>query len=1116
MVTGQIYVFNIKSVLIFAFFLVGIINNQSKVNAQPWMEAGMEADGRLNFFKVQRAFNEYWKERPIEKGSGYKPYKRWEYYWQSRVDEAGYFPPAGLAKQEWDRYLAKVNTTGNRFVSNWTNIGPISTTTGYGGIGRTSAITFDPTNSNIIWVGTPGGGLWKSIDNGLTWTTNTDTQLAHLGVSDILIDPTNTNIMYIATGDADAGDTQSIGVLKSTNGGVSWQTTGLNWTASQTRRIYRLIMDPNDVNVLLAATNIGLYRSLNGGTTWTVELANSVRDVIANPDINQNIFYACNSTTIFRSTDNGDNFTSVITLTGTNRIALAVTPANTNYVYAVSSKSAGSGFNAVHRSTNAGVSFTQQSTSPNILSGAQDGSGANGQGWYDLCITADPLDAEIVYVGGINTWKSQNGGATWVINTFWYDVSGLPTVHADKHLFKWQNTNTLWSGNDGGVYFTTNGGSTWTDRSSGLVNSQIYRLGVSQSDSKVIVGLQDNGTKLRSTAGIWSDHIGGDGMECLIHPTNPSIMYGEYQNGVLHRSTNGGASWTNIRNNISTTIQGSWITPFELDPITPTTIYAAYAHLYKSTNQGNSWTIIGNSSVIGTNNKTILEICKSNPNHIYVGTSDRISRTTNGGTTWAEIILPISISSLEVHPTKPNTIWVTASNYTAGAKVYKSINGGRTWQNISGTLPNFPYNTIVHNHDLPESVYVGGDLGVFYLNNDMSDWQPFISGLPNVEIFELEIDYTEDRIYAASYGRGLWYSDLQIPATVCMAPVDVVVRPSHLSLNIQWTVPTTAPSQGYQYAVTTSATPPASGTVTTVNDITVGSLAANTLYYIHVRSNCGSGQSVWKTIAERTAITCGSTFSDSGGSGGNYSNNEYRLTTICPSTSAQTVSMTFTSFSTESNYDGLYFYNGSIFDNMMPSTSGVLASGYPAGSYHGTNNPGTVSSSHSSGCLTALFRSDGSTVSSGWLTSAIVCNNTCSNIVTNANDSGPGSLRAALSCAASNPTITFENSLINQTINLMSPIVVSSSFTMAPNILLGLKISSTNGHSFEIQNGVTAQIENLTILSGNGTNTRAIINNGTLNLRNVIINDPSMSLGQGNTINNLGTLNILDTVTIKP
>ena len=238
------------------FFLISLVSN-----AQVWVDEFTKQSDR-NFYKIQEAFNEEWKDRTIEKGKGYKQYKRWENYWESRVNEDGSFPNAGIVQQEWEKYNRGQSKSKSRdaLIANWTSLGPSSSNGGYAGIGRIASIAFDPVDTDKIYVGAAGGGFWKSSNGGDSWTTTSD-DIATLGVSGIVVDQSNVNTIYIATGDGDGADNYSVGVLKSLDGGDTWNTTGLNWVTSSGRLIRRLIQDSNDANTLIAATSNGIYRT---------------------------------------------------------------------------------------------------------------------------------------------------------------------------------------------------------------------------------------------------------------------------------------------------------------------------------------------------------------------------------------------------------------------------------------------------------------------------------------------------------------------------------------------------------------------------------------------------------------------------------------------------------------------------------------------------------------------------------------------------------------------------------------------------------------------------------------------------------------------------------------
>jgi len=740
--------------------LLGTVVFGTKAAAQPWME-NVPPIEKENFYSVQNAFNEYWKDRDIkEKGKGWKPFKRWEWFWEPRVFPSGTMPDRMQLYTEYQKGLERRNqqNPSGSSLANWTEMGPSSAPGGYYGIGRLNCVRTDPDDVNTIWVGAAAGGLWKSTDAGVTWSSNTD-ELPSLGVTDIAIDPSNNDIMYIATGDGDASDDYSVGVLKSTDAGLTWATTGLNWTTSQASLLSRLLIRPDDPNTLIAAGN-GIYKTTDAGATWVQTSFTRIHDMEFKPGGPGTIYASGASSNVFRSTDGGTTWTSITSGFATNgtRVALGVTPANASYIYALVSNSS-YGFLGMYRSTNGGDSWTLRSNSPNLLGWAVDGSDVGGQGWYDLAVAVSPTNAEEVYTGGVNIWKSTNGGSSWTISSMWYYIPGIAEVHADQHdLYFHPQSNVLFSGNDGGIYRTVDNGVNWSWIGNGLRVTQFYRFGSSQTDAdRVIAGAQDNGTKMLNDD-FWSDELGGDGMEALIDYSNASFMYGEIYFGAIHRSTNGGVSWAPIYGGIPES--GGWITPYVIHPTDPMTLFAGFQHVWKTTNRGSNWTSISN---FAGGNLEILMVAPSDPNVLYAGTGGVIYRTTDGGATdWTVISRPPGsgfTTSLAIHNLDPNHIWMTSSGYVAGQKVYESTDGGTTWTNVSGSLPNVPANCITYQNNSPNRVYVGTDIGVYYKDLTTPDWQDFNTGLANVTVTELEFQYATNKVRASTYGRGVWESD---------------------------------------------------------------------------------------------------------------------------------------------------------------------------------------------------------------------------------------------------------------------------------------------------------------------------------------------------------------------
>jgi photosystem II stability/assembly factor-like uncharacterized protein len=778
----------------FVLLLVVFLFKTNVGNGQEWLESVSKANPK-NFYEIQKAFNDYWKDKTPQKGVGYKQFRRWEWYWEQRVDKAGNFPKNDCVIKEWESYSKshREQLNDNSFSSaNWTSLGPNITPGGYHGLGRVNCIAFHPTNINTFWIGTPSGGIWKTTNFGQTWTTNSD-NLPVLGVTDIAVDYSNPNTLYIATGDGDGGslsyctnspngDTKSIGILKSTDGGNTWATTGMNWDVTNAKLIRRLIIHPSNPNILLAATTDGIYRTNNAGVSWTNQKPGYFMDIEFKPG-NPNYVYAAfydlvsGGAQIFRSTDGGINWISVISLSGVIRINLAVTANSPSLVEALCVNTDG-GLKGLWRSNDSGASFSQyysaSNCSYNMLNAyfPPDNS-CTGQGSYDLAYQINPNNLNEIWLGGVNTYKSINGGTNWYLINYWTENNfSVPVVHADKHFFAFHplNPNYFFECNDGGLYYTSNGGTTWNDISNGLQISQIYRIGSSVTNpGYVICGMQDNGTR-ELFSGNWYEATGGDGMECAIDPTNYNYEYASYVNGEIYRTLTG--SWSNstiISNNLPGGQQiGAWVTPYMLDPNTPTIIYAGYSDVYKSMNQGTSWVKMSTNLTGGPGYPLrSLTIAPNNSQFVYTAKFSEIYKSTNAGSTWSIITsnlptLYASITYIAVSPTDANTVYVSLSKYSGGNKVYKSTNGGGSWTNISGTLPNLPVNCIVYENNSNEGLYIGTDVGVYYKNATMSDWIYYNTGLPNVVVTELEIHYSTGKIRAATYGRGLWESNLYL------------------------------------------------------------------------------------------------------------------------------------------------------------------------------------------------------------------------------------------------------------------------------------------------------------------------------------------------------------------
>ncbi|MEL7535329.1 MAG: PKD domain-containing protein, partial [Bacteroidota bacterium] len=308
--------------------------------------------------------------------------------------------------------------------------------------------------------------------------------------------------------------------------------------------------------------------------------------------------------------------------------------------------------------------------------------------------------------------------------------------------------------------------------------AQIYKIGQSQQTRDLVInGYQDNGTAIYDQ-GFWRTEIGGDGMECIIDYSDDNVMYGALYYGDIRRSTNRGVTFGGITASIPES--GAWITPYKLHPSNPDTMFVGMENMWRAFDVKSAgtptWTQI--SSFTGSTIRDIA-ISRSNPDVVYIARSgtNRFYKSTNANAaspTWTNLTANLPVASrpkdIEIHPSNPDILWVAINN-----DIYESNDGGLSWTNFSGTLPNLSLNTIVYDRlSTNEAMYVGMDVGVYYRDNSMTDWQLFANDLPNVEIFELEIYYDPDcrgfdMLRAATYGRGLWESDLKDPGNVAPA-----------------------------------------------------------------------------------------------------------------------------------------------------------------------------------------------------------------------------------------------------------------------------------------------------------------------------------------------------------
>ncbi len=751
-----------KNALLYACSILILMLPISAIAQQKWLQM---ADTNSNFNQIKSVFfkenksklKKYYRELRKGDKNSYDETFHAEHESEEFKDITHFFRVAewieprvsetngdmnAVIEADYKARAKKMQQTEQLTSSNWTMVGPIVTGTMVGN-GRVNSIKVDPNNATTLYACTPASQLWKSTNNGGTWSVISD-GIPAAGVTTIAIDPTNSNIIYALTGDADRAiyHPSSRGLYKSTDGGVSWSATGLATTISAGILYTDIIVHPTTPSIIMVGGTNGIWRSINGGTSFTQVSTSAIRELVFNPLRPATVFAGSKTgAVLLRSYDAGVTWSQLTSGLPTNttarRFSIDVSPADTNYVYLMATNTTDN-MEGFYRSVNGGNSFVQMSsTTPNIPSG---------QGWYNLAVVADPGNRDNVYAAGLNVYRSTNGGTT---------LTNIGISHVDVHDLQF-NGSTLLGASDGGVYRYSGSGSSWTNLSSNLAIAQPYSIGLSTTNANLMIsGHQDNGTNLTTNGTSWAAVSGGDGMVAFIDRTANTRMFCTYQNGVLRRSTNSGASFATIK----TVTGGYWVTPFIQDPITANTLYTGGNVVEKSVDGGTTWTTISPAN----GQVRWIDVCTSNNQIIYYTTATAIFKTTDGGTNWTNVSGTVPTTthlSIHIDVNDPNSVYVTLAS-TSTNQVYKTTNAGATWTNISAGLPAVAANTIVTQKNVLGVAYCGTDIGVYYRDPAISaNWQSYNIGLPVVPVRDLEINYSSNKIRAATFGRSVWESGL--------------------------------------------------------------------------------------------------------------------------------------------------------------------------------------------------------------------------------------------------------------------------------------------------------------------------------------------------------------------
>jgi photosystem II stability/assembly factor-like uncharacterized protein len=711
----------------------------------------------------------------------------------------------------------------------WQPVGP-------GNIGgRSRALLIHRTQNNLMWTAGVAGGIWKSTDGGASWQPKGDL-LVNIAVNSIIEDPAQDNVLYAGTGEGffNGDAVRGQGIFKSTDYGETWAQLAATdnpdfffvqkLAATRHKKKQRIY----------AATRTGVFRSVDAGATWTKVLdgtsVNGCMDLAIQhfqEDKQNYVFASCGTfaqATVWRAldVDQGQTWEPVLSDVDMGRTSLAIAPSNEQVVYALASfyhlpaaHEKDYAMRAVYRSTENGAAGTWETRvaydDPNPINTVQltnpvyaflgdCGFGPENlpifnQGWYDNQIAVDPKDENIVWTAGIDLMRSNDGGRTWgVASYWWFDAADPNYAHADSHAITFHpkyngaSNRKLLVASDGGIHRTDNAraevGTTldsicgspgpdeirWTSVNNGYQVTQFYHGAVYPDGERFFGGTQDNGTLRGSlTDGQnWDMIRGGDGGYVAVDPTNTDILYGEYTGKSLERSTNGGQTWQDISAGVGEASGNfQFIHPFALDQGNPQRLWYGGALAWRSDNRGTNWTL---ASQFFASRIASWGLSPSDPNRVYVGvqhlgttTSGRIFTTGAATTATAATVWTAAqprqgyVSSIAVDPANPLIAYATYSTYNFGAQVghvFKTADGGTTWARIDHGFPDVPVHSVVVHPTRPDTLYIGTDLGVFVTVDGGGTWMRENTGFANVITEHLEIN--NGRLYAFTHGRSAW------------------------------------------------------------------------------------------------------------------------------------------------------------------------------------------------------------------------------------------------------------------------------------------------------------------------------------------------------------------------